>query len=156
MQVIHRFAPTLHIAKKAIEDWEGTLHKYSFHIKIMEDTRDMLKLLSKKYKLALVTNRGSSTIRLLDHFNIRNYFDVVVTANDVLHPKPSPEPIRLALKKLKVKSSEAIYVGDAMSDSIAAKRAKVISANLNKKADSKYHIKDLKEILKVIKHESQY
>lgn len=53
------------------------------------------------------------------------WFNVIVSCEDTKNHKPSPDPILLACKKLKVKPEEILYVGDARFDYEAAKSAKV-------------------------------
>ncbi len=52
------------------------------------------------------------------------FFDTVVTLDDVKQPKPDPEPVRLALRRLGCDPSEAIMVGDNYHDVMAGKNAK--------------------------------
>jgi len=49
------------------------------------------------------------------------YFDVVVSAEDVAHGKPDPEPFLLAAKRLGV--DNGVVVGDTDYDRVAAIRA---------------------------------
>lgn len=52
-------------------------------------------------------------------------FDVIITGDDVIKPKPDPEGLLKALSLLKVESSEAIYIGDSDADIIAGLQANV-------------------------------
>jgi len=74
-------------------------------------------------RIGLVTNtERSRALGLLEIFSLGSYFDVVVGGNDA-NPKPSPELILLACIKLKIKPSEALYVGDTIIDIAAGKSA---------------------------------
>lgn len=74
-------------------------------------------------KLAIVTSRvRHSTLQALDLCGLMDHFPVVVTPEDVTHPKPHPEPVRLALGRLGVRAAEAWFVGDSPHD-VAAGRA---------------------------------
>jgi len=150
MQTIQKYAPSTKIGKEAIEQVEGTLHEFRHHIKLFPYAREVLKELRKKYILGIVTNRGSSTLPLMRHFRLQNYFSVVVTAADVKYPKPNPESIKKALKILKLKPEEAVYVGDFHTDHKAAKDAGLKAIMLDKKCQTKYHIKSLKELIGVM------
>jgi HAD superfamily hydrolase (TIGR01509 family) len=73
---------------------------------------------------AVVTSSPSSYChRVLDHFGWQ--FDVTVCYHDTQEHKPDPEPIRLALDRLDVVSGDAISVGDAARDTLAARAAGV-------------------------------
>lgn len=85
---------------------------------------DTLKSLG--FKLALVTSRvGRGTQRLLDSAGILDKFDVIVSADDVVNPKPHPEPILKALDMLKITPEQAIYVGDSLFDIDSSQQAGV-------------------------------
>lgn len=79
--------------------------------------------------VAIVTNSPHWYItRLLDYLIIQNYFDAVISYDDVgpENKKPSSKGIILALEKMGLKSSQNIlYVGDDKNDVIAAYRAGV-------------------------------
>jgi putative hydrolase of the HAD superfamily len=82
------------------------------------------KLRRKGVKLAIVTDapRIEAWIRLAA-MGIQDKFKAVITYDDSKQKKPSLKPFKLALKKLKVKSSEVIVVGDSISrDIVPAKR----------------------------------
>src|SRR3989344_2848171 len=95
-------------------------------LKFPDQLEDVLEKLHEKYRLAIVTSRIKIGVDEL--FNIRkmgHLFDVVVTFEDYKNPKPHPEPLEKALNKLRVKSNEAIYIGDSATDVEAAKAANV-------------------------------
>lgn len=75
-------------------------------------------------RLALVTNSGERYIEiLLQHLNLSDTFEVVVTYGDVGRDgiKPSPVGLRLALERLGVAPSrDIIYIGDDNNDQLAA------------------------------------
>jgi len=52
-------------------------------------------------------------------------FDVVILDDDVSAPKPDPEGILLALSRLRADPAATLYVGDSISDVIAARAAGV-------------------------------
>ncbi|MEM4230640.1 MAG: HAD-IA family hydrolase, partial [Candidatus Pacearchaeota archaeon] len=85
---------------------------------------NVLKKLKKKYKLAIISDapRVNAWSRLLA-MKIDKFFDVVVTKSDVKVQKPSSKIFNVALKKLKVKPSEAIMVGDRIERDIKGARA---------------------------------
>lgn len=50
-------------------------------------------------------------------------FDCLIAADDVVNPKPNPEPLLTVAAQLGVNPSECWYVGDSTFDMIAAQRA---------------------------------
>lgn len=75
-------------------------------------------------KLAVHTNRTTLAQPVLEHFNLLQYFSLVVTA-ETHRPKPDPEGIFYILKSWTVDAKAALFVGDSMLDEEAARAAKV-------------------------------
>ena len=96
-------------------------------LKLFPGTLQMLDAVkSRGFSTAVVTSKAARVTRMaLDQTGIANKFDAVVTADDVQHPKPDPEPILKALEALKTTPEQAIYVGDSLFDVDAAQRAGV-------------------------------
>ena len=150
------------IKKEEIEKINKDFNKIRFSntskIKPYKNTKRILKQLSKEYSLCLLSNNShESIIKVLKKTKLdKRLFDVIVGSNDVKHPKPFPDEIYKAEKKLKKKVK--YMVGDSLQDIKTAKRAKVKSIIvLNapkqtwkdlKKAD--FTIKDIKELPKII------
>lgn len=84
-------------------------------------------------KVGLITrNSLSSVARALDNFeglSIR-HMDVLVTRDDPLAPKPSPEGILHAARKLGVEPRELVVVGDFIFDVEAGSRAGAVTVFL--------------------------
>jgi putative hydrolase of the HAD superfamily len=81
--------------------------------------------LKSKYKLAIVSDapRDKAWQRLV-LTNLDQFFYPVVTFNDTGEHKPSQKPFEKALKLLKIKADEALYVGDNPErDIVGAKKA---------------------------------
>ena len=86
--------------------------------------RRFLKNLKRKgFQLALVTGTSRHELHRILPDQLYQLFDAVVTGNDVRHGKPHPEPYRLALKKLKIKSREAMVIENAPFGIRSAKSA---------------------------------
>ena len=54
-----------------------------------------------------------------------DFFNYIVTADDVKYGKPYPDTLLKIMKHFKARPSEILYVGDADYDVIMCKRAKV-------------------------------
>ena len=53
------------------------------------------------------------------------WFDVIITSDEPIPHKPDPAPVRLALERLQVPSTEAAYVGDSIWDIRSGRKAGV-------------------------------
>jgi phosphoglycolate phosphatase-like HAD superfamily hydrolase len=79
-------------------------------------------------KVGLVTNAGEKAVsKLLKEFEIRRFFDVVVTRDDVRRMKPSSEGLRKAIVDLECDRRDVLYVGDSWIDVRCAKEAGVVA-----------------------------
>jgi phosphoglycolate phosphatase-like HAD superfamily hydrolase len=54
-----------------------------------------------------------------------NFFQTIVTGNDIKTPKPSPEGLEIALRNTNKQADEAVYIGDSSADYEMAKAAGV-------------------------------
>lgn len=86
--------------------------------------------LSEKYRLGAATNRKGSASQVLEKLGVRSYFAAVTTSSDA-PPKPDPKMIEIALGKLRVKPSEAVFVGDNIEDKQAGEAAGVRAIIVN-------------------------
>ncbi|MEH7223620.1 pyrophosphatase PpaX [Bacillus sp. JJ1566] len=86
---------------------------------------ETIKTLKEKgYKIGVVTTKIRNTVNMgLQLTKLDQFFDVVVTLDDVKNPKPDPEPVLLALKLLGSTPEEAIMIGDNYQDILAGKNA---------------------------------
>jgi phosphoglycolate phosphatase len=93
---------------------------------------ETLKTLKQnKLKLALFTlNSKKSTNYTLNAFHLKNSFDAIITRDSVPKVKPNPMHLETVLKKLKVKPTEAIVVGDSISDMKTAQELHVFAVGV--------------------------
>lgn len=93
---------------------------------------DLLRFLrAQGVRLAVFTGKGRRTTSItLEAFRVAQYFDVVVTGNDVEHHKPHPEGILRILTSLGMRPEEALMVGDSLSDVRASRAAGVRVASV--------------------------
>jgi HAD superfamily hydrolase (TIGR01509 family) len=75
---------------------------YPIHFDKTKINRNLLNLiLSHKAQRSVVTNASrTTTFDLLKYHSIDNHFNLVVTREDVLNPKPDPEAYLISIQKL--------------------------------------------------------
>lgn len=144
--------------KKIIEDFEEIRSKTFHKIKPFKNTNKILKELSKKHTLTLLSNNPHRKInRILNQTKIeKKYFKIILGYNDVKKPKPFPTGVHKIEHKLKSKVD--FLVGDTLQDIKTAKAAKtksiivltgpVISKKDLKKAD--FIIKEISQIKRLL------
>ena len=119
----------------------------------------LIRLKEKGFKLAIVTDapRMKAWNRLCS-MSLDDFFDIVVCFEDTGKLKPNKEPFLLALKRLKLKPNQAIYVGDNPNRDIkGAKKAgiKTIYASYGNKRTIKaikpdYVINNIRDIVDIV------
>lgn len=95
-----------------IPRWYGELEK------LYPDTKMILEILSKKYKLGVIANQSLGTKERLDNWNIGKYFDVVVASAEAGCAKPDLKIFNLALEQAGCKPNDAVMIGDRLDNDI--------------------------------------
>lgn len=81
------------------------------------------------YRMAVVTSKiRDHAWRELRAFDMADYFDAMVSADDVEKPKPDPEPVHKGLQALGLQAGAALFVGDSLFDLQAGRSAGVDTA----------------------------
>lgn len=95
--------------------------------RVIPCAKEILSKLHKKgYKLAVCSNRPKKfSVILLDKLGLTKYFDMVECAKNKKELKPSPYLIKKIMRRLNVKKSETLYVGDMDVDILAGRNAGV-------------------------------
>jgi len=94
--------------------------------KLIAGARRILARLAVAHYLGLVTSGDRDRVtRQLREFRLTSIFAARVCNGDTLRKKPHPEPLRLALRKMKLDPLSCVYVGDAPQDVEMARRAGV-------------------------------
>lgn len=97
------------------------------NIKLLPGANILLEYLKNKgVYIAVATNRaGFSVLPLLEKLNIKDYFDIIYTRDDVKSPKPDPEILFRIMDTLKVDKEQTFFVGDMDIDYLTGKNAGV-------------------------------
>jgi HAD superfamily hydrolase (TIGR01549 family) len=84
------------------------------------DAEETLSLLSQKYKLGIIANQSNDVLQLLDKFNFRDFFNVVIISSEVNINKPDPRIFQLAMNRAANNSNLKCYVmiGDRLDTDI--------------------------------------
>ena len=85
--------------------------------RLMPGARETLDALAGRYTMAMCSNKPGETLRsLADYLDISRYFVVCLGIYDVPHLKPHPDMLRKALATLHATDSDALYIGDTVTD----------------------------------------
>lgn len=107
--------------------------KYSEHHKsLVVSNLEILELLKSlkelDIKIGIFTGKAKRSLDIsLKALDMDGLFDVIITGDDVINPKPDSEGLLKALSILEVINSDTIYIGDSDADVIAGMRANVFT-----------------------------
>lgn len=137
-EIIKLFGPTEEVtieklvgndyAEKAMNDFYTFYETHHPNMaNAYEGIKCVLELLRKRgVLLAIFTGKGKRTTFItLDKIGIRDYFDLIITGDDVTNHKPSADGIRKVMKYFKLQPGEILMVGDSVADVKAANDAGV-------------------------------
>ncbi|MFZ5624112.1 MAG: HAD-IA family hydrolase [Gemmatimonadota bacterium] len=80
-------------------------------------------------RLGIVTSKNrQGTLRGLRLVGLDDVFEVLVCADDVVNPKPHPEPVEKAVALLGAALEHTVFIGDSPHDMHSGKRAGVRTA----------------------------
>ncbi|HKM76153.1 MAG TPA: HAD-IA family hydrolase [Candidatus Bathyarchaeia archaeon] len=158
-EVYSRFGPTLEdMIEEAVSNKEAkdAIQRYhSFYKKCFHRYARIYPMINQ-----LVSELGNACIPIsictgsdarmtkttLEETGLRDEFSIVVTADEVHRPKPDPEGLIRATTLMRANPDQTIYVGDAVRDIEAARRAGIRSAaalwGFTKSDDLKAHHPD--------------
>lgn len=101
----------------------GNLHMIKEYPKLEEVLQELKQ---RGIHMGAVTNRSPMAgIHILGNNCLEKYIQVLITANDVAHAKPHPEPVLKALDQFQLPAHQALMVGDSPADIQAGKAAGV-------------------------------
>jgi phosphoglycolate phosphatase len=117
------------------------------HMVIEPDLKEFLNLLKPKFQTAISTNRSNTMPSIMEMHDLDSYFDLVVTALDVVQPKPHTEGLVKILNHFQLSADEAVYIGDSMVDRehTAGVNMRLISFK-NPDLPAEYHVDRFLEI----------
>lgn len=120
---------------RAAHRWEAALARFNelyreLHgeqvVRSPELEATLWDLKARGVRLGLVTGKARASAAIsLDALHLDGVFDVVVAGDDVARPKPDPEGIHIALRRLEARADRALYVGDMDGDVLAGRAAGV-------------------------------
>ena len=123
------FAKIKDMIFSVVEDFEleaaGTAKIFAGIPETLKALRDM------KLEIALCTISSEKTTNyILKRFHLEQFFDAVITRDSVFEVKPHPKHLEAALDALKVRSQEAVLVGDSVKDIECAIQLNVLAVGV--------------------------
>ena len=111
-------------AKKDYYEFYKSYHHIANLYPGIKELLDYLK--TKGVLLAVFTGKGrQASLITLEELSIINYFDLIVTGDDVANHKPSSEGIMKFVNEYNLNTDEVLMIGDSVSDVRASKEARI-------------------------------
>jgi len=85
----------------------------------VQESAQVLALLSEKYPLVLVSNFYGNIQSVIKEYGIADYFRTIIESARVGVRKPNPEIFRLGIQYLNIPAQEVLVVGDSYKNDIA-------------------------------------
>lgn len=101
-------------------------------------------------KSAVMTNGGGEARLILQLLGLIEYFDPIITADDVTQAKPSGEGLAMILSTHQVHPRQAMFIGDSQHDCDAAREAGITFWAFNNPAlKAETHIAGFEEAIQI-------
>ncbi|GMA46650.1 hypothetical protein GCM10025854_09000 [Tetragenococcus muriaticus] len=92
-------------------------------------------------KVGMVTGKGRRVLEMsLDKLGLGNYFDAMITDDDVINHKPDSERLLKALKILNSNPEEAVFFGDGNTDIGAGKNIGVTTVGVRWFSENRFEL----------------
>ena len=150
-EIVKLFGPTEDVILKEFcgDNYEKAREEYykfysdnHFMADIYPGMKEILNdLKSHGVLLSIFTGKGrEATTITLKKLDIYDYFDLIITGDEVKEHKPSPEGIQIFLKKYNLNKNEVIMIGDSPSDIKAAHSAGIKVVSVLWDSLAKHHV----------------
>jgi HAD superfamily hydrolase (TIGR01549 family) len=140
-----------------VERLVGMWNKNEFLGKPFFEVIDVLKYLKEKgYKVGLISNTNPTIMRVIDKYNLHQYFDSEIYSFQEGILKTNPELFQRAIARLGLGPDEVIMVGDSIqTDVIGARNAglKAILIDRMNKREYTPKIRNLKELRDLVEND---
>lgn len=154
-EIISLFGPTEDVIlkewcgsnyEKARKDYYKFYSDNHFMAKLYPGIKEILNYLkNKNYPLGIFTGKGrEASLITLKKLEVKHYFDLIVTGDDVANHKPSAEGILKFVNHFTLEKEKVLMIGDSVSDVIASKEAGIKIASALWDSYAKEKVKEMK------------
>jgi HAD superfamily hydrolase (TIGR01509 family) len=156
MHTVKESLAHLIIDKKTLEAAHAYRNKMGYlpfisEMVIEPHLKPLLNQLRPRFATAIATNRTNTMNRVLKDHGLTDLFDLVVSAMDVVHPKPDPEQLVRIRTHFGIESQQMVFIGDSELDQAAADAAGVpFIAYGNPVLKAAAHITSLREAKRLL------
>ncbi|MBP3218839.1 MAG: HAD-IA family hydrolase [Lachnospiraceae bacterium] len=98
----------IHAAKKA------AYGKYLSHARMNQALFDGIRMMRDEYFIAIVTTASrKNTFEILEHFQVKDLFDLILTQEDITKVKPDPQGFVMAMEHFGIPADRTVIYEDS-------------------------------------------
>lgn len=111
--------------EKTYARWVKYVNEYEEGATLYDGFMEVFKAFQDNHIIQAVVSAKTAKQYEIDFVDkgLDKFMDVAILADDTTKRKPDPEPLLECIKRLNIEVSEAIYIGDALSDYQASRNA---------------------------------
>ena len=111
--------------EKTYARWVKYVNEYEEGATLYDGFMEVFKAFQDNHIIQAVVSAKTAKQYEIDFVDkgLDKFMDVAILADDTTKHKPDPEPLLECIKRLNIEVSEAIYIGDALSDYQASRNA---------------------------------
>lgn len=108
-----------------IRSYKQNYFDYMNYSELYANVAETLALLKEKnLKISLLTTKAQDQAeRIINHFNLEKYFDLIMGRRDGIPHKPSPEPLYIICNNLNAPVEKTLMIGDTELDILCGRDA---------------------------------
>ena len=105
---------------------------YAGNCELFPEVKEVLEVLSKKYRLGVISNAMPSMDWVFDKLGIRKYFESFILSATVKAEKPAETIYTIALKQLNARKEESIFIDDKLENIEGSERVGIRGLHLDR------------------------
>lgn len=125
---------------------------FAIHCELFPEVKEVLKELSKEYRLAVISNAMPSMDWIFDRLGIRKYFDFIILSANVKEEKPNEAIYNIAINHTELKKAECVFIDDKMENVKGAEQIGIKGLHLDR---SRHNLLELLKEQKILSNLSE-
>lgn len=143
--------------------WIEALRRCENMVTIYKGIEELLIRLSDRgYRLGLASSRSRELLeRDFDKLKISKYFEIRICADDTLEHKPTGAPLLKYMELAGADTSEVLYIGDSVNDSMCAGDAGIdfalaVWGSHTEETPAKYYLRTPSDLLLILESDDYH
>jgi HAD superfamily hydrolase (TIGR01509 family) len=122
--VVHEYADGKISVEEMLAEKQEAFRGLVAQMNLIPRADVFIRAAAQEYRLALTTSATPRNQRIaFDQFGLWDYFEAVVTAEDITRAKPDPEPYLITCKKLNLAPEACLVIEDSLNGVLSGSAA---------------------------------